>query len=258
MVRRHGQQGNGRRPVALVTGSGGAIGAATAVRLATDGYDVALVDLHVSMLRASASACRAAGAKTVQFHCDQSSSEAVVACVDGVVAQFGRLDLLVNVAGIWPMSDVETMDDELWRRVLAVNLDGAFYFCRQSVPYLRAAGGSIVNVASGVAYRPVRSLAAYAASKAGLVGFTRVLALELAPQVRVNIVAPGPTKTPTHGLGDSDERTAAMLANVVADIPMERMAHPDEVAETIAFLGSDRARFVTGSTIHVNGGRLMP
>lgn len=244
--------------VALVTGAGGAIGSATARWFAANGAQVALVDLAAERIDPLAAEI-GTQAECATFAADQCDSSSVDRMVEAVARRFGRIDVLANIAGAWTFSNVADTTDDAWDRLLRLNLTGVFYTCRSALQLLRETGNSsIVNVASGAAFRPLPAVAAYAASKGGLVSFSRVLALEAAPKVRVNVVAPGPVETPTHLETAGDTDAAAVMQEVTSSGLFGRMATPDEVAEAIGFLSSSRARSVTGTTLHVNGGRYMP
>ncbi|HXY90877.1 MAG TPA: SDR family oxidoreductase, partial [Acidimicrobiia bacterium] len=158
------------------------------------------------------------------------------------------------VAGIYPRATIEEATDEHWNTVLAYNLTGTFACCRAVLPIMRAqGGGAIVNVVSEAAFTPMAGMGAYGASKAGIVALSRTLAIEAAP-VRVNVLCPGPTARDPEP--DSTAATAP-AAPAVPGIPLGRLGSPEEMAEAICWLASDRASFVTGHVLHVNGGRLM-
>jgi NAD(P)-dependent dehydrogenase (short-subunit alcohol dehydrogenase family) len=166
----------------------------------------------------------------------------------------GRIDIAANIAGIYPRSTVEEATDEHWALVIGANLTGTFACCRAVVPIMKAqGGGSIVNVVSEAAFVPMAGMAAYGASKAGIVALSRTLALEAAP-VRVNVMSPGPTSREARPV---DAAPAPEARSPVEGIPLGRLGWPEEMAEAICWLASDRSSFVTGHVLHVNGGRLM-
>jgi NAD(P)-dependent dehydrogenase (short-subunit alcohol dehydrogenase family) len=253
--------------VVVVTGAAHGIGEATARRFAEEGARIVLADLDVEGARTVAKVCEDLGVETLPVEFDQRSSASVTGMVTAAAQRFGRIDVLANVAGIYPAALVVETTDERWDDVLRNNLTGVFYCCRAVLPaMIEQGGGSIINVASGAAVRPMEGLAAYAASKGGLAAFSRVLALEAAPLVRVNVVAPGPTLTYGIKMGPigaglaSDEPEPAPggeRAKLDASLLLDRWGQPEEIAEMIVFLSSDRASFVTGQMIHVNGGRTM-
>ncbi|MBO0729283.1 MAG: SDR family oxidoreductase [Acidimicrobiaceae bacterium] len=241
---------------AVVTGAAHGIGEATALRYAEEGADVCVADLDLEAATSVAKACLERGVDAFAVQFDQRSSASVAEMVAAATARFGRIHVLANVAGIYPGARVIHTTDELWDDVLRNNLTGVFYCCRAVLPDMIAAGGgSIVNIASGAAVKPLEGLAAYSASKGGLASFSRVLALEAAPLVRVNVVAPGPTLT--HGIKAAGMATERDTSGIDATMLMERWGRPEEMADMIVFLSSDRASFVTGQMIHVNGGRTM-
>lgn len=241
--------------VAVITGAGGAIGRASALRFGADGYRLVLTDVDELRLDETVLTCNDVGIESLHAACDLTDSGAAVQLITLAVERFGRVDALLNIAGAWPTAKVADMSDELWDRVLAVNLSAVFYTCRAAIPTLVESGGVIVNIASGSAYVPIEGLAGYSAAKGGLISFGRVLSLELAPRVRVCTVSPGPTTTPTNDLNDPE--AVRLLRAVEGSIPLGRLAEPAEIADAISFVASDGARFMTGTVVHVNGGRLM-
>ena len=217
-----------------------------------------LADKDLDKAEEVAGECIRAGAVVEALHVDQRSSESVTAMVEGARRRFGRIDIAANVAGIFPSARVVDTSDAMWTDVLTTNLSGTFFCCRALTPVMAAAGrGSIINIASGAAYSPYPGLGAYSASKAGIVALSRVLATELAPSIRVNVVAPGPTDTGAHESG-SDPTVRQEVARLADQIPLGRWGRPEDIAEVVAFLASDRAAWVTGQVYHVNGGRWMP
>lgn len=243
------------RRVALVTGASRGIGRAVACGLAVDGFDLALVYAGNADAAADAvAACEAAGATARAYRCDVSNADEVKATADAVLADFGSVWALVNNAGITRDTLLARMKDEDFARVLEVNLTGAFNMMHALTrPLMRQRGGRIVSMSSVVGLMGNAGQANYAASKAGLIGLTKSVARELAPRgVTVNAVAPGFVRT---------DMTAALPEQVVeryeGQIPLGRLADPEEVAGVVRFLVSDAAAYVTGEVIRVDGGMAM-
>jgi len=237
--------------IALVTGAAQGIGRAIAVGLASDGATVVCADL-VSAEETAATAGN--GARAIAL--DVADAEAVGEAMASLEAT-GGIDVLVNNAGIFPRSPALDMDEAEWDRVLAVNLKGTFLCARAAARLMRAQGrgGRIVNVTSGAAFVPSPQSAHYSASKAGVVALTRVLALELAPaRITVNAIAPGFTDTaqPRSFFSDGE------LEAIAARIPAGRLAEPEDMVPAALYLCSEAAGYVTGETLHVNGGLFMP
>ncbi|MBK5220037.1 MAG: glucose 1-dehydrogenase [Thermoleophilia bacterium] len=239
--------------VALVTGAGSGIGRATAEMFASEGAEVAVVD--VAAAAATAAAIEAAGGSALAIETDVADAAAVAAMATRAIDCFGRVDVLVNNAGILddylPAADTP---DEVWDRVLGVNLKGMFHTARALIPQmLENGGGAIVNVASTAALVGGNGGAAYTTSKHGIVGFTRQLCFDYAKAgIRANTVCPGAVET-----GMTKEIFAAGDAAVmeaVRSAPIGRWAQPDELASVILFLASDEAAFVHGATYVVDGG----
>ena len=243
------------RRVALVTGASRGIGRAVACGLAADGFDAALVYAGNADAAADAvAACEAAGATARAYRCDVSNADEAKATVDAILADFGSVWALVNNAGITRDTLLTRMKDEDFARVLGVNLTGAFNMLRALTrPLMRQRGGRIVSMSSVVGLMGNAGQANYAASKAGLIGLTKSVARELAPRgVTVNAVAPGFVRT---------DMTAVLPEQVVeryeGQIPLGRLADPEEVAGVVRFLVSDAAAYVTGEVIRVDGGMAM-
>jgi len=240
--------------VALITGAARGIGRAVALTLARDGADVVVVDTDLE--GAEETAGRLHGRRALAAQADVSSEESVRGLYSTALAELGRLDILVNNAGIFRMTDPLDITAEEWDRVMAVNARGTFLMCREALRHMKASGhGTIINIAStaGKSGGSVMAGVHYAASKAVVICLTKSLAKYAAPQgIRVNAVAPGPTVT---------EMTAAWgaeaNARIAEQIPLGRYADPQEVAEAVAFLASDRAGFITGEIVDVNGGLIM-
>lgn len=244
------------KPVALITGAATGIGRAATVALAEAGYDVAInYSRSEEAARETAALAQAKGAKTLVFKCDVSDDPSVRKMLAAVEKEFGRLDALVNNAGttsnVKP-SDFESMTAEEWDRVFAVNVRGMFQVTRAAAPLLKAARGSVVNTASIVGLRPGPQPLPYAASKAAVVSLTKLLALNLAPDVRVNAVAPGWME------GDWMKRMLAdryedLMARRAKSTPLRRCATSEDVAEVIVNLITGN-RFVNGEIIVIDGG----
>jgi 3-oxoacyl-[acyl-carrier protein] reductase len=243
--------------VGLVTGAATGIGRSAAVALARAGFDVA-INYSRSEAAAQATAVEAgrAGAQTLLVKCDVSDEAAVRAMIDAVGARFGRLDVLVNNAGItasWKARDLETLSLDEWDRVFAVNVRGMFQVTRAALPLLRKGESPcIVNTASIVGLRPGPQPPPYAASKAAVVNLTRTLAWNLGPEIRVNAVAPGWMEGDwmQRMLGDKYEDLMGKRAKAT---PLRRVVTADEVAEAMLSL-IESNRFVTGEVIVVDGG----
>ncbi|HWF13711.1 MAG TPA: SDR family oxidoreductase [Candidatus Acidoferrales bacterium] len=244
------------KPAALITGAATGIGRATAVALAGAGYDVAInYSRSEAAARETAAQAQAKGAKTLLFQCDVSDDASVRKMLATVEKEFGRLDALANNAGttsnVKP-GDFEGMTAEEWDRVFAVNVRGIFQVTRAAAPMLKAARGSVVNTASIVGLRPGPQPLPYAASKAAVVSLTKLLALNLAPDVRVNAVAPGWME------GDwmqrmLGERYDDLMARRAKSTPLRRCATAEDVAEVIVNLITSN-RFINGEIIVIDGG----
>jgi 3-oxoacyl-[acyl-carrier protein] reductase len=249
------QDGNGR--VALVTGAATGIGRGAALALARKGYAVG-INYRASEAEAerTASDCAAAGARTLLLRCDVSDEPGVRAMLAEVESTFGRLDVLINNAGTTtrtPPADLEALSLEEWDCIFAVNVRGMFQVTRAAVPLLRASGnGCVVNTASIVGLRPGPQPYPYAASKAAVVNLTRTLALNLAPEIRVNAVAPGWIQGDwmQRMLGDNYAR---LMERRARHTPLRRCVTADDVAETMLSL-IESNRFVTGEVIVIDGG----
>ncbi len=257
--------------VALVTGAASGIGRATAVRLASEGAKIGVVDRDEAGAAATVQLIRDAGGSAAAFACDVASSTAVAATVAAIAAGLGSVDVLVNVAGIGDtagLDGVAGVSDERWNAVLAVNLSGPFYLSRAVLPAMVERGrGAIVNVSS-LAGRSKSAMGgyAYSSSKAGLLGLTRHLAFDYGPKgVRVNAICPGGVDTPmlrAAGVREarSEAEQAARAARMAAYqffMPIKRVSQPEEQAAAIAFLASDDASYINGVSLDVNGGLFM-
>jgi len=241
--------------VALVTGAARGIGLAVATRFLAEGWRVALLDIEGELLSESmetlAAEALAAPGDTLGLRCDVSDARAVAGAITEIERRFGRLDALVNNAGIAVFAPIlETSEDD-WSRILAVNLTGPFLCTKAAAPLMREHGGAIVNITSISAVRASTLRSAYGTSKAGLAHLTKQLAVELASLgIRVNAVAPGPVETAMA----KAVHTAEIRADYHDAIPLNRYGLEEELAEAVFFLCSDRASYITGQVLAVDGG----
>ncbi|HEX2198807.1 MAG TPA: SDR family oxidoreductase [Burkholderiales bacterium] len=244
------------KEAALVTGAATGIGRAAVLALARAGYDVALnYSSSQAAARETAAEAQKAGAKTLLVRCDVSDEPGVRQMLAAVEAEFGRLDVLVNNAGTtatWKPRDLETLSLAEWDRVFAVNVRGLFQVTRASVPLLKKCRGCVVNTASIVGLRPGPQPLPYAASKAAVVNLTKTLAWNLAPEIRVNAVAPGwmEGEWMKRMLNDKYEDLMGKRAKAT---PLKRVVTADDVAQTMMSLIRSN-RFVTGEVIVIDGG----
>jgi NAD(P)-dependent dehydrogenase (short-subunit alcohol dehydrogenase family) len=241
---------------ALVTGAQQGIGRAIAVALARDGADVGINYLDDRKAAdAVATEVRAVGRRAVLVAGDVSRRADVEAMVATVVKELGAPDVVINNAGVFPRSTFLELQDSEWDLVLNVNLKGSFLAAQAGARAMVAAGkaGAIVNISSSAIRGDPRGVH-YSASKAGVIGLTRAMALALAPhRIRVNAIAPGTTDTAQPRYGNTEEQLAARLR----DTPFGRMAEPDEIARVAVFLATEEAAWVSGEVIHVNAGAYM-
>ena len=239
--------------IAIVTGGGSGIGRATCVQLASEGAKVAVVDIDFEQGQETLAQIQHSGGEAMFLKADVSNAADVQGAVSRVVEIWGRVDVLVNNAGTMSFSPVVSLHEDAWDRVLAVNLRAAFLFAKYTLPHMKGAdgrkSGAIVNISSVHASATTRNVAAYAASKGGLEAFTRALAIEAeAVNVRVNAVAPGAVDTPLLWSNPNLQSGAEKLEGAVATT--------QSVAQTICFLASNEAQFVSGAVLSVDAGRL--
>ncbi len=241
--------------VAIITGAGGAIGRATALLFASEGAALALVDLKKEAVEETAALVRGSGGRALTFALDVSEEQPIIGMVRTTTASLGPPDIVVNNAAIsmtTPIIDTTAAD---WDRVMAVNLRSVFLLSREALRVMQPRRkGKIINMASASAKIGGLVVGAhYAASKAGVICLTKSLALQAAPfNINVNAVCPGPTRTPmTDAWGEKANEDFA------ARIPFKRYAEPEEIAQAILFLASERSRYVTGEILDVNGGFIM-
>ena len=241
---------------AVITGASRGVGRATALRLAESGANVV-----VNFLNAEEKAnnvvqlCKEFGVDAIAVQGDAALWQDAHNLAERAIEKFGRIDLLVLNAGIWEGAPIEEMSEELWNRVLNTNLKAAWAMTKACVPAMKKqANGSIVLVSSTAGQRGEANYSNYAASKGGQISFTKALASELCPKIRVNCVAPGWIETAMSRTVFENEN---YKASVIKSIPLERMATTDDVALSICFLLSDWSRHITGEILNINGGAVL-
>ena len=243
----------------FVTGAGSGIGRATAARFAAEGASVFAVDVDRDCLSETIAEIRGADGAADGIHCDVADGAAVEVAIARCAETFGGIDILLNVAGIGAFQRFEELDEKTWTRTIAVNLTGPFHTTRAALPHLlRGRHGNVVNVASSAGMRGTAYAAAYAASKAGLVNFTRTLALEFASRdLRFNCICPGGVRTPLIAKNFMPREDLDMhLIGYSMPPKVGNLADPAEIAPLIAFLASDDARMVNGVALLADGGAL--
>jgi NAD(P)-dependent dehydrogenase (short-subunit alcohol dehydrogenase family) len=246
----------------LLTGGATGIGRRIATRLAEEGCDVAIVDINRKDAECTSAAVQQAGRRSMVFEADVGDFGQVSAVVDGFLKEFGKIDVLINNAGIIAIGRVEETGIEEWRRVFRVNVDGVFHFCKAVVPHLKAQkSGKIINTASWYGKIGKPHYGAYCASKFAVIGLTQSLAMELAPlQITVNAVCPGTiVETGLRTIADqrSIEEGIPTSKERESQIPIGRVGLPEDIARVVAFLASDESAYMTGQAINVTGGQWL-
>jgi NAD(P)-dependent dehydrogenase (short-subunit alcohol dehydrogenase family) len=243
--------------VAVVTGGASGIGQAVVERLVKDDFAVVILDINDEGGRQVAAAIRGRGQQATFVGLDVTREDDVQNAFQKIISDHGRIDVLVNVAGgSLHRHPIEEFPLHHWQAVIDVNLTSTFICCRAVIAAMKAQkSGAIVNISSDIGFSGDATRSAYAAAKAGIVGFSKTLALELAPfGVRANVVAPGriATKRVRATYSDAEWEAAAKR------IPLGHAGEPEDVAEAVAFLAGESSRHMTGQTLHINGGRIMP
>jgi pteridine reductase len=235
--------------VALVTGGAHRLGRAIALALGQAGANVVVhYNRSAEQAQVVLQDLEALGVQSAAVAGDLSRIAEVERVVDTAVARWGRLDVLVNNAGIWGSTPIGTVTEERWSELIDTNLRSAFFAAQRATPALRAAGGAIVNITDVGALRPWRNHTPYLISKGGMITLTEALAKDLAPEVRVNAVAPGAVLLP-------DDWTPKQIERATRHVPLKRLGHPEDVAQAVLYLA--RADYVTGIVLPVDGGRCL-
>jgi NAD(P)-dependent dehydrogenase (short-subunit alcohol dehydrogenase family) len=239
--------------VIVVTGSGGGIGTAIAQRFARESGQVVVTDSNVEGAEATTKSIVDEGLKAVTMIADISNRDACYKLIEDTVAKFGKIDVLINNAGINRRGPLMELTDEDWDLTLQVNVTSMFHLCRAAIPHMiKAGGGAIVNTASQWGLHPAPGHIAYNVSKSAVASFTQNLARDYAPQkIRVNAVCPGEIGTPM--LQKAAERKGLTFADFDKMVPFGRIGRPDEVAALMAFLASEEAEFMCGSLVEITG-----
>jgi NAD(P)-dependent dehydrogenase (short-subunit alcohol dehydrogenase family) len=234
--------------VCLVTGGGSGIGRATCQRLAAEGGKILVVDLNKAAATETCQRITLTGGEAKVALADVADPDAIRAAVDFAHSTWGKIDVLVNNAAMMTFTDVVNTSIDAWDKLMAVNLRAPFLFCKYAIPHMPA-HAAIVNISSVHAHQTEQTVSSYAASKGGMEAFTRVLALELeSRKIRANCVAPGAVNTPMLWNNPNVKSGSEKITGAVGE--------PEDLAAAIAFLASEEARFVTGTVLVVDGGRL--
>ena len=239
--------------VALITGGGRGLGRAIALAYAHAGADVAVASRTRGQIDEVAAAIRGIGRRALAVEVDVSAPQSVANMVQATQQEFGRIDILVNSAGIGGVERLAVMSDQTWDEVIKINLYGTFYSCREVVRVMiQQKEGSILNIASVAGVKGTPGFSAYAASKSGVIALTQVLALELArDHVRVNAIAPGYFRTDMNASVLDDP---AIGPKIIQRIPLRRAGQPEEIGPLAVLLASDDAAFITGEVYCISGG----
>jgi NAD(P)-dependent dehydrogenase (short-subunit alcohol dehydrogenase family) len=246
--------------VAIVTGGSSGIGRVIVLKLADEGAKVAIADIDLDSATKVVAKVNKFGGSCTAVKTDVSKSQDVSNMVEETLHRFGTIDILVNDAAVGEGALVQDLTEELWDRVININLKGTFLCCREIIKHMiEKKSGRIVNFASGQWLRPVFMSAAYAASKGGIVSFSKSLALEVAGYgINVNVIVPGFTDTPmTRRVFPTEEEFQAFGMNPAFAPPRGQIAKPDDIADVVLFLVKPGSRHIIGQTLHVNGGSTM-
>lgn len=241
--------------IALVTGASRGIGRSIALKLAEAGASVCVhYNNNIEEAKMTVERIIKDGGKAFHYKAKIVNSNEIKLMIDQVANKYGKLDILVNNAGIWKEAAIDRMTEEELEEMLAINVKGVFYCCKYAVQLMKKAGkGRIINISSTAGQRGEPFHSHYAASKGAIISFTKSLAVELAPHnILVNTIAPGWVDTDM-----SSEALAKDYIAIISEIPLKRVAQPDEIAGAAVFLASDEASFITGAIININGGAVL-
>ena len=241
--------------VVLLTGAASGIGRATAERLALEGATLTLVDINADGLGQTVQTCRDSGAEVLSLVGDISSESSVAEIIESTVNEFGRIDVLCNIAGILQFKDFRLTTLDNWNKIIGVNLTGTFLMCRDALPHLLESQGNIVNMSSTASLGGHPWTAPYSASKGGIQAMSLGIAVEFGKMgVRCNCVAPGSILTPIQDAFELPEGADPKLLHRI--MPLDKMRGPEQIASAVAYLGSDDAAHVNGTVLKVDGGTL--
>lgn len=242
---------------AIITGASSGIGRAAAVRFAEEGINLVLAARSRKDLEKTKGMVDERGGRSLIAAADLAKEENIKKCVEKAVQEFGRLDILVNSAGIIGSGSVEDTNLSEWDKMMNINLRSVFYFMKTAVPYLEQTKGCIVNVSSVTGLRAFPGVLTYCVSKAGVDQLTKCAALELAPKgIRVNAINPGVVRTNLHRRsGMDEEKYGKFVEHSKTTHPLGRIGEPEEAADLIQFLASEKSAWITGTTISIDGGR---
>lgn len=243
--------------VALITGAGSGIGRASAILFAKEGAKVAVVDLVKEAGEETVKIIKDSGGEAIFIQADVTKANDVQKMIETTAKHYGRLDILFNNAGVNIMAPITETSEELWDKIININLKGVFLGCKYAVPIMKKQqGGVIINTASTFAWVGALNFSAYCASKGGVLAFTKALALELAPyKIRVNCVCPGTIETPlVRQIWEKSGKPEEMRESRLKLHPIGRLGKPEDVANAALFLASDESSFITGTALFVDGG----
>jgi NAD(P)-dependent dehydrogenase (short-subunit alcohol dehydrogenase family) len=245
--------------VVIITGAANGIGRATAGVFAAEGAQAILLDVDVALAEKGAGEIEAAGGKALALECDVSRSESIRVAVDHVVQKFGRIDVLHANAAVQVTRAACDVSEEEWDRMHSVNLKGVFLSCKHVIPVMRRQKkGAVIITSSGHAFATYPNCSAYAATKGGELAYMRAVALDYAREgIRVNCVVPGATDTRlVRSYVEESKHPEETRKQLLASIPMGRLARPEEIGQAVLFLASDYAAYITGTSLTVDGGIL--